>query len=65
MRSDRWKANCVSALMFLAALGLNWSKAQSQNTSTEIAKSDRVSITYVPPESPTLQQVYDLLRLLT
>ena len=62
MSSFKWKAGLVRALIVVAANGAYCSLAQSQTSSIAIDQPNRVSIAYVPPESLTLQELYDFLR---
>jgi hypothetical protein len=52
----------IGALIINVVIGSNWSFAQSQPSLTPIDQPGRVSIAYVPPESSTLQELYDFLR---
>jgi hypothetical protein len=62
MSSFKWKARLVRALIVVAVNGAYCSLAQSQPSSIAIDQPNRVSIAYVPPESSTLQELYDFLR---
>jgi hypothetical protein len=62
MNSFQWKATLIGALIINVVIGSNWSFAQSQPSLTPIDQPGRVSIAYVPPESSTLQELYDFLR---
>jgi hypothetical protein len=62
MSRTRFKTGLVSALILFAAIGPDWSFAQTQLPSAATDQSNRVSITYLPPENPALQGLYDLLR---
>jgi hypothetical protein len=62
MNSFQWKATLIGALIINVVIGSNWSFAQSQPSLTTIDQPGRVSIAYVPPESSTLQELYDFLR---
>jgi hypothetical protein len=62
MISLRWGRNLIAALIVNALIGPTYSFAQSQPSPAPTDQSGRVSIGYVPPETASLQGVYDLLR---
>ncbi len=65
MSSFQWKR--VGLLVLVLVLGgalllPNLPAAQSQQPAAQGGQSDPVSITYVPPDNSSFQEVYDLLR---
>ena len=63
MRSFQWKRVGLLVLVLSGALLLpNLPPAQSQQPAAQGGQSDPVSITYVPPDNSSFQEVYDLLR---
>ena len=59
MSSWRWTAVIV---LIIDTLLPNLSAAQSQPANTQTGQSDRVTVTYVPPNNSTFQEVQELLR---
>ena len=62
MGNFRWRRNLIAALIVTAVIWPNCLFAQSQTSPTALDQSGRVSIAYLPPETASLQDVYDLLR---
>src|SRR5215469_13575893 len=62
MISFRARRDLTAALIVNAVLWPTDLFAQSQPSSTALEQTSRVSVTYVPPENPAFQEVYDMLR---
>jgi hypothetical protein len=62
MISLRWGRNLIAALIVNALIDPTYLFAQSQPSPAPTDQPGRVSIAYVPPETASLQAVYDLLR---
>jgi hypothetical protein len=53
------QSKMIFALVVITVIGLNSAFAQSQTSSVQ---TDRISITYIPPDNVQYQDVYNLLR---
>ena len=62
MSSQIWKARLAGSLILFAVIRPDGALAQSQITSTTTDPPNRVSIEYIPPELPTFQGLFNLLR---
>lgn len=59
MSSWRWRSVTV---IIIGTLLPNLSAAQSQSPAAPSGRPDLVSVAYAPPDNPSFQDVYDLLR---
>lgn len=54
--------NFIATIVGVALIPPNFPVAQSQTTVTQLDQPNRVSVAYVAPKNPGLQELYDLLR---
>jgi Putative metallopeptidase len=62
MSNRIWQASVAGTMILFTVIKPDWVLAQSKTSSTTIGQTNRVSIEYVPPETPTFQDLYDFLR---